>query len=723
MKRHLKFEIFSGLFVLCSCIIFFGCGKGVAPSSVVTKNLGLKATAWTAENSVHAYGNLRAVSSCQALNAGSISGHVYDALSGNAIANANIYINSSLIATTDANGSYLIANIAAEDQTITAIDPTQTFITDQSRSVYNHASMSVITSASKVDFKLFPLTAYASAGKGTVNVNVVNENGQSIEGASVFFSNQDYKQWFEGTGNTNSQGNATLNNISIGNVCGTAGKVGLGGGFMSAPVSLAPGVNVNAKIIIPSNQGTISGLVNTPTGLSLTNAYALPSSEAYPMWYMATGTIENMSSYSVKTPAGNNDGILLTASSIDDKKIAWSIISGITLASGETLNKNVTLLEPPSNAIAYASQKGGLSFYKIIWNPPASWTPGLYLVYIFSYNPGFSWFGITKSASIEIPSSISIETATQAIVFAVKPIDNVSSDNFNLLDLGLSDLAADNFTHLSLTEKLDILVARDPRISFYNYTNKEAFLAAAETQFGIDGTDILLDSMLTSIDYLNEVEAKYHDAYGVNQFFKNIRLWISPVANSPGGDANADDIKIYFAWPSYDYMNRWIYGAIAHEYGHFLSFHDHDGNIVIPPNSDSWAINSSEMATNGIINRYHLKNMYFLPFLTTSLTTTENMVLMEVQAHKMVPNIVSSVEAQYFFETLIQGSQLYMNTAPTESILALLFFAHLYNYHNYDKDMTNLLLTRSEITGGEPQIQSCLASLESFYNRLELYNY
>lgn len=443
-----KVYIFVGVVFLLGLVFaigMIGCGKVVDSSSDSSE---LKnGTIFTGKNSVKTYGDVRS-SSIQTKATSSISGYVYDAVSNSPISGVHIFVDGVIVATSDATGAYTASGVSAGDVTILAVYPVSTYNSSEGRNVLNYSTISVVTKATKIDFYLFPLAEYAALGKGDLEVAIKDDNGNPIEDAWAYFGQVTYKTFPELRGNTtasNSFGVATIASVSAGSIIGTAGKAGLGAGYMTSPIVNSAGGTTTATITIPSNQGTIGGTVALPSGFTLSSANLMPPTTSLPFWYTTSGSVDSSSAtYSAMAPAGSNYKLFVSVSGPNNRSCGV-IVPNITVNANQTTTNNIsTVYESPLTISLVTASATSVLFADVSWTAPTSWTPDGYVVYFFSWNPGVQWYGVTKGTSISIPkfSSLTSTTAVTVLsVFAIKTSSTMDIDNFNILDFDFEQIA------------------------------------------------------------------------------------------------------------------------------------------------------------------------------------------------------------------------------------------------------------------------------------------
>lgn len=700
------------------------------PATQIPITSTVKSTAWTNNN------NLQVVSAEKQGMTGltstkTINGKIFDAISLQPISGALIYINSNDKVASDNNGSFSISNAPLGENCITVFcDKTQKAINGDY--VFEYQSVSIVTLATQINFYLNPIGKYKQAQQAQVEIIVEDEKGLPIEDAQVFIGNTTYNTWFEGSpAKTDKTGKACVEKITTGSIVAAASKPGLGGGYIQSPIAINSNPVSNIKITVPSNQGEVKGSVSLPAGFSLSQAEIIPEGAALPIWYLKSGEI-NGNSFSVKGPYGNNHGLLVSA--LDKNKNSIAVVNNVKISQAP-LSVSVNLLEPPNNINALTFGGNSNNLAKITWTSPTTWSPDLYLVYVSSRNPSFSWYGLTQKTSIDIPKFASISNLNQATVFAVKTTAAFDINNFNLASLNFTHLAGENIAiqdkpiNILLVNYLSSALNKDNRLKLSSnvYPTGEVYINGQEcvnqfySRFGEGGASLLVDSIVKMTEDLHDVELKLNNAYNINEKFKMVVL-DTMIGMSGGGQANIDGTaRFFFFPPDYIQTNKILKGVIAHEYGHFLYFHDTKGSLFYDPTIvDKFPIDLAEMNKNNVINRYHIKNIYLKPYYSNALTKEEHSVLLELIAHKLVPLLTSQIEAIQTFEGMFKIMENNWKNMNIHQILLAYFLSKEYNMGSWETKFKAELLSRPEIQG-EAHLNSIIAKIKTFYDTLEFY--
>jgi hypothetical protein len=274
-----------------------------------------------------------------AVTTGSVAGMVTDTsgtpLSGAAVSAAGAN------ATTAANGTYTLNNLAAGSVTITA-----------SLSGYQSGSTTATVTAGQTTtadtIKLAP------ASPGSVSGTVVSSLGGAIAGASVSYDG--------GNTTTDSNGNYSLTGVPV----GTIQLVASAAGFQSSSqtVTIQSGVNATANftLAVAAGTGTVAGKVtNASTGGAISGATVGYSG--------GSATTDSNGSYSLTgVPAGS---IQLTASATGFQ----SSTQTVTIQSGVNATANFTLAVAASTGTV-TGKVTNISTGGVISGATVSWSGG-----------------------------------------------------------------------------------------------------------------------------------------------------------------------------------------------------------------------------------------------------------------------------------------------------------------------------------------------------------
>lgn len=211
----------------------------------------------------------------------------------------------------------------------------------------------------------------------------------------------------------------------------------------------------------------------------------------------------------------------------------------------------------------------------------------------------------------------------------------------------------------SLELRTKIIISQDTRFKLYDYKTKQPylninlFIQDLVKEYGVEGTQKTVASLEKTALELNGIEARLKNTYNSSLFFQEINFEVSNIPLGGGGHANAKALSITLFPPITNENNKYMRTVITHEYGHFLYFHDINGNVVIPPNTPGYPIDMAEMAQNRVVNRYHLRKIYFLPYLSQNLTSAEHGIFVELIAHKVALTLLGQKELSDFINIML----------------------------------------------------------------------
>lgn len=312
--------------------------------------------------------------------------------------------------------------------------------------------------------------------------------------------------------------------------------------------------------------------------------------------------------------------------------------------------------------------------------------------------------------------------------------DSYQPDRYRPADIQTIDITytppVDTTKPLTLADRLNNILKSDKRIILLNsntvkpYSTPDEFLKSLISTYLQAGASLVIDTMEQTVKFLHGIESKLSTTYNVKKFFSSIELVMADKVAGFGGMANANRMRIYLCIPSDHANTKHLKPVIAHEYGHFLHFHDPLGNVVIPEGADSFPIDLAEMQKNGGVNRFHLKNIYFKPYLASTLNMQEYLCLVELLAHRAMQYLVTQTEAadfinfflNDFYNTLAQNPDLY--GGRTEILLWCAALAKEFNLKSHKTKLTNILITDGKIS--QSQITASLTQLDSFFNSIKV---
>lgn len=758
MKNKYKLIVFAILFLSAALFIgIIGCGRVVnSPDDAATDN----GNYYLGKNGVRTYGGLRSSSVQSYLTPGTfrsqststISGYVYDAVTGNPVSGIKVYVNSSsLSGTSDAAGAYSVSGVPSGNVVVTAFCPTATYSTTEYRHVFDYGSVSVVTKANKIDFYLYPHSAYSAQGKGNVTITIKDSSGNPVEGAKAYVGHTTYKTFPDMQSGSSvasdSQGLFSIPGVTSGNILGTVGKAGLGGAYMTSPTTLSSGGTASTTITIPSNQGTLEGTVTLPSGFTLSTALLFPQSNYLSFWYMDTASVDaTASTYSVMGPAGGGYKLFVNATGANST-YSTAFISNITLGNGTNTTNNVTLYDPPQNTTVSTSGASSDTYANISWSAPSSWSPDGYIVNLYSYDPYIQWFGITTGTSISIPNFGYNPALTSVSVSAIKTSQSMSLENFNLADFDFELITTKMVTELtvqppgsSLEDRLNYVLSRDSRFRLYTESTSvsvSSFLTYCEANYGSTGTTSIVESIERAASTVGIVEQQFASKYNISKFAPEIRFAIHSILVSVLA-AKADPIYIVLnpPNPSGSSTASFFGPVIAHEYGHFFAFYDKNGNQVIPTYTDPIptyytnmiSLEVTEQNTKGYIERYHLGHITYIPWLTGSINNFsyanfhEYWALSELVANKVAVTLYGTPEMGQLFEALFDSSTpTQMSTFSDATLIAYLQYCKLWGITKWETWIQSELTSRG--TTSLQQQSSQLNNLDTFYNSVQLLTY
>lgn len=283
---------------------------------------------------------------------------------------------------------------------------------------------------------------------------------------------------------------------------------------------------------------------------------------------------------------------------------------------------------------------------------------------------------------------------------------------------------------VSLEARVTAVLKQDQRFRLYNYKTKQKydhpryFVQDLIKEYKFEGAQKTIASLEKAAQDLKTIESKLKGTYKATIFFKEVGFEVADSALAGGGHANADDLRITLFPPAADSYNQHTEAIIGHEYGHFLYFHDTNGKTIIPPNTASYPIDMAEMTKNGVVNRYHLREIYFLPYLTTPLPENEYFGLSEMLAHKASYVLVGINDTKSFqnmfltevSNTVKKNPKIYTNW----QLLFALAIAKVNGLSNHETYFSQQLLTNGL---SQAQIDSGTKQITSFYNSIQVVDY
>ena len=217
---------------------------------------------------------------------GTISGHVSDVTTGNALSGATVNYSGGS-ATTDASGNYTLSNVPAGTYTVTA-----------SLTGYLSRSQSVTVTSGTTTTANFQL-----ATAGIIAGTVTNTSGTAISGASVTITGGNIATTLNLT--TDANGNYNSSWIPIGNYTVTAAMSGFTSQTQSTTVTAGATSTVNFSLAATATTtGTLSGTVsNASTGAAIAGATVSYSGGSTTTSSTGTYTLSNVPAGSVTVTA------------------------------------------------------------------------------------------------------------------------------------------------------------------------------------------------------------------------------------------------------------------------------------------------------------------------------------------------------------------------------------------------------------------------------------
>ncbi|OGC03329.1 hypothetical protein A2276_00200 [candidate division WOR-1 bacterium RIFOXYA12_FULL_43_27] len=306
-------------------------------------------------------------------------------------------------------------------------------------------------------------------------------------------------------------------------------------------------------------------------------------------------------------------------------------------------------------------------------------------------------------------------------------IENATDDNEETKSVSISpEIIIPTAEYIKA--KLTNTVSRDARVELEVYTtafnavSPETFAADLITKYGETKAFLLVSYIDKTITDLKDIENKLKNTYGVNIFFPKVVFMVDKTFN---GIATYDRLKIILSAPSAEEENELLKPILAHEYGHFLSFHNPDGTVAITSAQNAFNIDMNEMSTKGVVDRYHLKNIYFKPYLSKPLTELEYWGMVEIMAQKVMAELSDYKDERALLKWIvnsysIKSKNLPPGSPPIESAyLYALFFSEKYNLPKYQTIFNNRLLNSKTISG-QAQIDASIKKLKYFYNNITI---
>jgi len=459
-KRYMKVGAVAGVLVALFIGVMIGCGQ--QPSSQEESAADVGAASFTSGASIQTSGTRAAGLSASGLS--SISGKVTDCFTGDPISGANIFTNTS-IATTDASGNYTLNNVPTGNITVAAI-----------ADGYN--AMSAVSSASTINFGLFKRyinTTDASYPTATITGEVLDASGNRMTFGSTQEGNKNIYRYgsIYGSSSTyfafvytsvDSNGTYSLTapagNLFLSlqlyesiydNDSGESSWEPKPGNFKR--ITLSEGETKTVNLQLPSAYATIEGTISSPTGYSYDNVYAVAFIQENNMGASISynqGSADG--SYNLQVPPSGDEKFAMQAyagaTSESDYIFAGggSLAYNITIAGGETLNKNYTLLSPPLlSTPANDAVDVTVSGPSFSWTKPSGWDPDFYAFFInenYGSSNSFSLVALVpkEETGFQLPSSLSLtpEKTYYWVAAAVKsPGADVNS--FDIKTISIED--------------------------------------------------------------------------------------------------------------------------------------------------------------------------------------------------------------------------------------------------------------------------------------------
>jgi hypothetical protein len=369
-----------------------------------------------------------------------VTGYVYSQVNGEPIEGAIVFAGTTISAETDASGQYSLSGVPAGDVCITAINPTSLF-----------SSMSVVTSASSVDFWLLP----SAANYYYVNLTVVvsDESGNPVSGAAIYAQTLGCGG---GTlyGSTDAYGRLTgrsrvpegyTDELDI-----YASKAGVGGGYTKNVVATISGATAEVHITF-GTPATASGNFVDSTGSCTMFAVApiVCSDYGYSGFSDLTETLSSNTYSGLLVPCANSgsDTIGMVAAGMCSAVGGWSggayHFVRVSPTAGGSLSQNFEFNAPIENVTYSTAESGGIVTITMSWDAPSGWSPSYYIA---------SYFGSTvflTGTSVSFPMLSSMYHYVDGGSCFIGGVESTSTFDWNNVDL--SNMYLDKGTFMGKT--------------------------------------------------------------------------------------------------------------------------------------------------------------------------------------------------------------------------------------------------------------------------------
>lgn len=270
-------------------------------------------------------------------------------------------------------------------------------------------------------------------------------------------------------------------------------------------------------------------------------------------------------------------------------------------------------------------------------------------------------------------------------------------------------------------------------------------LTFIKTNFDEQETPVFLSYLECFVNGILDVESKLKK-FGVQKFPPQAGFYISErisMLNFLSAKASPEWIKATMPDPlkieklKAKDLDLCFKVMLAHEYGHFLYFCDHEGNVVIPQEAtltnlqEIIRIDSREMDRYGELRRYHLSHIQMRPFVSQAnvvLSVPEYWVLSELIAHKVLAilyeekGLIAFIQKILVDEYLTRGSaeQVLGKNPSIESLALSLWLMRIAGNEKWDKYFYEELERKLK---DKKQIDEILGRLSEFYSAVQLQRY
>lgn len=401
MSFAVKRFFVAGVLFLFAVLVCVGCGK-LSENSIQPQDSEVSASALIKPKGValvnFGLGSLRAYGTdTSTLEYRTVSGYVYDYYDGTPIAGATVFSSIEVSTKTDSKGYYKLNNVPQNDAVITVLSPLNSY------SRPTHYSLSILTSAPNIDFKLLrsDFNSVPSVS-GNLKMNVVDQNNNPL---SLVICQPRTPQSYYGYFPTDVNGNAPLASVSVlpvnsNKVNVASGKKGVGGAYKTN-ISISQGVTTEVALQIKT-QKKYSGTVSS--GYQINYVYVLLDNmgicfSAFPS-LLSQSVNGAYSDLLVPPLESNDDKLYLMAAGANSGEAQPTFgyhFDSVNPVSDLLITQNFSIPSAPSNISVLTKDKMGQYYVTIKWTAPSQWAPSYYLV---DYGTGFA---LTKSNSITIP--------------------------------------------------------------------------------------------------------------------------------------------------------------------------------------------------------------------------------------------------------------------------------------------------------------------------------